>query len=140
MEIETARLKLKPFNDSHYEGLRAMDNDASVMRYINKGIVKTPEETMESIRRVQARWDKHGFSWWAIKEKRSGVFVGAACLQHLANVENAPWRLAGGLFLNITVKAMQRKRLKRSLILRSNKWVQRIWWLSPIRTIYPPIE
>ena len=97
MEIETARLKLEPFNDSHYEGLRAMDNDASVMRYINKGIVKTPEETMESISRVQARWDKYGFSWWAIRQKRSGVFVGAACLQHLANVENAPleigWRL-----------------------------------------------
>ncbi len=88
MEIATARLQLEPFNDSHYQGLRAMDNDASVMRYINKGVVKTPEETMESIRRVQARWDKYGFSWW---------FIGAACLQHLANVEDAPleigWRL-----------------------------------------------
>ncbi|MCZ4061314.1 GNAT family N-acetyltransferase [Pantoea sp. LMR881] len=49
------------------------------------------------MRRVQARWDKYGYSWWAIKEKASGVIVGAACLQHLANVENAPleigWRL-----------------------------------------------
>ena len=97
MDLETARLRLEPFHDSHYEGLRLMDNDSSVMRYINKGIVKTPEETWESIRRVQARWDKYGFSWWAIKEKVSGVMVGAACLQHLANVENAPleigWRL-----------------------------------------------
>jgi hypothetical protein len=30
-----------------------MDSDAEVMRYINKGIVKTPEETWEGIRRVR---------------------------------------------------------------------------------------
>ena len=97
MDLETARLKLEPFNDSHYEGLRVMDSDPNVMLYITKGIVKTPEETWEGIRRVQARWDKYGFSWWAIKEKSSNVIVGAACLQHLANVDGAPleigWRL-----------------------------------------------
>lgn len=97
MDLETARLKLEPYNDSHYVGLRVMDSDPSVMRYITKGIVKTPEETWEGIRRVQARWDKYGFSWWAIKEKSSNVIVGAACLQHLANVDGAPleigWRL-----------------------------------------------
>jgi len=97
MDLETERLKLEPFNDSHYEGLRVMDNDPGVMRYINKGMVKTPEETWETIRRVQTRWQKYGFSWWAIREKSSGAIVGAACLQHLANVEGAPleigWRL-----------------------------------------------
>lgn len=97
MNLETTRLRLEPYNDSHYEGLRAMDNDSDVMRYISKGIVKTPEETRENIRRVQSRWQKYGFSWWAIKEKASGVVVGAACLQYLANVEGAPleigWRL-----------------------------------------------
>jgi len=97
MNLETERLKLEPYNDSHYEGLRVMDNDPGVMRYINKGIVKTPEETWENIRRVQTRWQKYGFSWWAIREKSSGAIIGAACLQHLANVEGAPleigWRL-----------------------------------------------
>jgi len=47
---------------------------------------------------VQARWQQYGFSWWAIKEKASDAIVGAACLQHLANVDGAPleigWRLA----------------------------------------------
>jgi len=97
MNLETERLKLEPYNDSHYEGLRVMDNDPGVMRNINKGIVKTPEETWENIRRVQTRWQKYGFSWWAIREKSSGAIIGAACLQHLANVEGAPleigWRL-----------------------------------------------
>ncbi|MFK3711737.1 GNAT family N-acetyltransferase [Leclercia adecarboxylata] len=97
MDLETPRLKLEPYDDSHYEGLRVMDSDAGVMRYITGGIVKTPEETWEGIRRVQARWDKYNFSWWAIIEKSSGAIVGAACLQHLANVDGAPleigWRL-----------------------------------------------
>lgn len=97
VDLETARLRLEPYNDSHYEGLRRMDSDSVVMRYINNGIVKTPEETWESIRRVKARWEKYGFSWWAIKEKSTGVIVGAACLQHLANVDGEPleigWRL-----------------------------------------------
>ncbi|URO01379.1 GNAT family N-acetyltransferase [Leclercia adecarboxylata] len=97
MDLETPRLKLEPYDDSHYEGLRVMDSDAGVMRYITRGIVKTPEETWEGIRRVQARWKKYNYSWWAIKEKSSGVIVGAACLQHLANVDGAPleigWRL-----------------------------------------------
>lgn len=97
MNLDTTRLRLEPYNDSHYQGLRVMDNDPGVMRYISKGIVKTPEETRENIRRVQDRWHKYGFSWWAIKEKTSGTVVGAACLQYLENVEGAPleigWRL-----------------------------------------------
>lgn len=97
MDLVIARLKLELHNDSHFEGVRVMDSDPDVMRYITNGIVKTPEETWEGIRRVQARWDKYGFSWWAIKEKVSGTIVGAACLQHLANVDGAPleigWRL-----------------------------------------------
>ncbi|HEY1843414.1 MAG TPA: GNAT family N-acetyltransferase [Buttiauxella sp.] len=100
MDLETTRLKLEPFHDSHYKGLRVMDRDPVVMRYISNGVIKTPEETMEGIKRVQARWDKYKFSWWAIKEKSSGVIVGAACLQHLANVDGAPleigWRLVPG--------------------------------------------
>ncbi|KGT93898.1 guanosine monophosphate synthetase [Erwinia typographi] len=97
MNLETERLRLEPFQDSHFEGLRVMDSDPGVMRYINQGIAKTPEETRESISRVHDRWEKYGFSWWAIKEKTSEAIVGAACLQYLANVEGAPleigWRL-----------------------------------------------
>ncbi|WP_435339391.1 GNAT family N-acetyltransferase [Klebsiella aerogenes] len=97
MDLETPRLKLEPFDDAHFSGLRVMDSDSGVMRYINKGIVKTPEETREGIRKVQARWIKYKFSWWVIKEKFSGMIVGAACLQHLANVDGEPleigWRL-----------------------------------------------
>lgn len=97
MNLDTARLTLEPYNDSHFDGLRVMDSDPAVMRYISNGVAKTPEETREGIRRVNARWEKYGFSWWAIKEKSTDDIVGAACLQHLANVDGAPleigWRL-----------------------------------------------
>jgi len=33
MDLETARLKLEPYNDSHYEGLKVMDSDPDMMRY-----------------------------------------------------------------------------------------------------------
>lgn len=97
MELETERLKLEPFQAAHYDGLRAMESDPDIMRYISNGVVKTPEETWESITRVQQRWEKYGFSWWTIREKVYGQVVGAVCLQHLANIEGAPleigWRL-----------------------------------------------
>ncbi|WP_345827975.1 GNAT family N-acetyltransferase [Erwinia sp. HDF1-3R] len=97
MDLETERLKLEPYHPSHYEGLRIMEGDPQIMRYISNGKVKTPDETWDGINRVMQRWETYGFSWWAIREKMSGMVVGAACLQHLANVEGAPleigWRL-----------------------------------------------
>ncbi|EJL87264.1 GNAT family N-acetyltransferase [Pantoea sp. GM01] len=97
MELETTRLRLEPFQLAHFDGLHAMENDPEIMRYISNGVVKTPEETLATIERVQARWQQYGFSWWAMREKASGEVVGAACLQHLANQDGAPleigWRL-----------------------------------------------
>ncbi|WP_288442967.1 GNAT family N-acetyltransferase [uncultured Pantoea sp.] len=95
--IETERLRLEPFALSHLAGLRAMDDDPEIMRYINEGQVKSQDETLATIERVQQRWQRYGFSWWALREKSSDDIVGAACLQHLAHQEQAPleigWRL-----------------------------------------------
>lgn len=104
MIVETARLRLEPYDDTHYQGLRVMDSDAEVMRYINHGIAKTPEQTWETLRRVQQRWQQYGYSWWAIKEQVSGEIVGAACLQHLGNNDNAPLELGWRLLPNHTGK------------------------------------
>lgn len=97
MKLETSRLQLEPFELAHFDGLRAMENDPEIMRYISNGVVKTPEETLATIERVTLRWQQYGFSWWAMREKASGDIVGAGCLQHLANQDGAPleigWRL-----------------------------------------------
>ncbi|MHC2594779.1 RimJ/RimL family protein N-acetyltransferase [Kluyvera sp. 1366] len=62
MELETTRLRLEPFELAHFGGLRAMESDPEIMRYISNGVVKTPEETLTSIERVQSRWQQYGFS------------------------------------------------------------------------------
>lgn len=42
MNLETARLRLEPYDDLHYEGLRVMENDSGMMRDISKGILRDP--------------------------------------------------------------------------------------------------
>lgn len=93
--ITTARLHLTPYAPAHTDALFAMNSDPQVMRYL--GDPQTRDQTVEGIARVQARWKMLGYGWWTIFEKGSETIVGAACLQNLAHVENAPleigWRL-----------------------------------------------
>jgi RimJ/RimL family protein N-acetyltransferase len=77
--LTTARLRLEPFDDSHLEGLNAINADSEVMRYL----ADRPETTLAVIERVNARWVEWGFSWWIFIERQSGEIVGAACIQYL---------------------------------------------------------
>ncbi len=94
--LTTARLRLEPFNQSHLDGLQAMNSDPQVMRYIT-GRAETREETLASIARVKARWDEWLFSWWVFIERDSHQIIGAGCIQHLgrdaANPLEIGWRL-----------------------------------------------
>ena len=94
--LTSARLRFEPFDDSHFDGLYAMNADPEVMRYIT-GRPDTPEETRAAIARVQGRWAQWGYSWWSLIEHDTGELVGAACLQHLghdaANPLEIGWRL-----------------------------------------------
>lgn len=96
MILETERLYLEPFSERHLEGLFLLDSDPEVMRYL--GPLKTREETKAAIARVEERWVRLGYGWWALIEKTSSKIVGAVCVQNTANVEGAPleigWRLA----------------------------------------------
>ena len=94
--LHSARLRFEPMSDAHYDGLRVLNGDPEVMRYIS-GQPETPEDTRASIARVQARWDTLGYSWWSLIEEHSGQLVGAGCIQHLghdpANAHEIGWRL-----------------------------------------------
>ena len=94
--LHSARLRFEPMSDVHYDGLRVLNGDPEVMRYIS-GQPETPEETRASIARVRARWDTLGYSWWCLIEESSGELVGAGCIQHLghdpANALEIGWRL-----------------------------------------------
>lgn len=94
--LETARLRLEPVCPAHYEGLRLLNADPAVQRFI-AGRPETPEETAAMIERVQGRWQQFGFSWWSFIELETGELVGAGCIQHLghdpANEHEIGWRL-----------------------------------------------
>lgn len=94
--LTTERLLLEPMNAAHYEGLRALNSDPVVMRYIT-GAAETPEETRAVIERVQERWERFGYSWWSFLERDTDELVGAGCIQHLghdpANPHEIGWRL-----------------------------------------------
>lgn len=94
--LNTPRLRLEPFADSHFDGLFAMNSDPAVMRYIT-GRPDTPEDTWAMIERVKARWAEWGYSWWSFFEHDGGALVGAGCIQHLGRDVTHPheigWRL-----------------------------------------------
>lgn len=94
--LQTARLRLEPFDDHHLDGLNALNSDPVVMRYLS-GRPETREETQAGIDRVKARWAEWGYSWWVFIEHDGGEIVGAGCIQHLgrerANPLEIGWRL-----------------------------------------------
>lgn len=94
--LHSARLRFEPVTDAHYAGMRVLNGDPEVMRYIT-GQAETPEETRAIIARVKLRWETIGYSWWNLIETDSGELVGAGCIQHLgqdpANALEVGWRL-----------------------------------------------
>jgi RimJ/RimL family protein N-acetyltransferase len=94
--LTTARLRLVPMADEHFDGLFAMNSEPEVMRYIT-GKPDAPEDTWAMIERVKARWAEWGYSWWSFIELETGMVVGAGCIQHLgrdaANPLEIGWRL-----------------------------------------------
>jgi RimJ/RimL family protein N-acetyltransferase len=94
--LTSARLRYEPIGEQHFDGLRAMNGDAAVMRYL-LGRPETPDETRALIGRVRARWAEWGYSWWALLDRVTGELVGAGGIQHLgrdrANPHEIGWRL-----------------------------------------------
>jgi RimJ/RimL family protein N-acetyltransferase len=94
--LTTSRLLLQPFSDAHFAGLRTLNTDPQVMRFIT-GRPETEEETHALIARVKTAWSAHGYSWWAFIERATGKLIGSGCIQNLERVSANPleigWRL-----------------------------------------------
>lgn len=94
--LTTARLRLEPYDERHFDGLHAMNRLPEVMRYIT-GQPYTEAETRASIARVQQRWAELGYSWWAWIHLDTGQLVGAGTIQHMDTDRASPleigWRL-----------------------------------------------
>ncbi|WP_426193885.1 GNAT family N-acetyltransferase [Massilia sp. DWR3-1-1] len=94
--LRTARLRLEPLDDCHYDGLQHLNSMPEVMRYIS-GRPETAAETVAIIARVKDNWRTFGYGWWAFIDHASGQLIGAGCIQHLARDAANPleigWRL-----------------------------------------------
>lgn len=94
--LDSARLRFEPMQEAHYDGLRRLNGDPHVMRFIS-GQPETPDDTHAVIARVKARWEALGYAWWSLIERDSGELIGAGCIQHLghdtANPHEIGWRL-----------------------------------------------
>ncbi len=94
--LTTARLRLEPFDERHFDGIRAINSNPDVMRYIT-GRPETPQETHAVIARTAANWAGLGYSWWVWIEQSSGAIIGSGCVQNierdLANPLELGWRL-----------------------------------------------
>lgn len=94
--LSTARLRLEPLDDIHFDGMQAMNDDLEVMRWL-LGRTATPDETRAMIARARTRRETWGYGWWALIDAADGEMVGAAGIQHLgfdrANPHELGWRL-----------------------------------------------
>lgn len=94
--LHTARLRLEPLRDDHFDGLFAINSRPEVMHFIN-GRPETQAETWTMIERVKERWVEFGFSWWAFVHAETVRMAGAGCIQHLQRDITQPleigWRL-----------------------------------------------
>ncbi len=73
---ETARLRLRHFEERDLEALAPMYADAETMRYIGDGRTLGRAETWRSISSMLGHWLLRGYGMWAIELKSSGDFVG----------------------------------------------------------------
>jgi RimJ/RimL family protein N-acetyltransferase len=71
-EIRTARLLMRRWRDEDRAPFAAMNADPVVMRYYQRTM--TTEESDAFVDRIEARFDEHGYSLWAVE--LDGAFTG----------------------------------------------------------------
>ena len=75
-EIETSRLRLRPFTMDDLDDLYLIFGDAEVMRHITGGKVRSRAETETGLRRTIEGWQARGFGFWAVTMKAQDTVIG----------------------------------------------------------------
>jgi ribosomal-protein-alanine N-acetyltransferase len=84
VELETSRLRLRPFTASDHDAIHAIYADPEVMRYVGHGAHKTTAETFRALRGYAEALRTRGYGFVAVVERSSGVVIGDAGLHPLA--------------------------------------------------------
>jgi ribosomal-protein-alanine N-acetyltransferase len=99
MEITTSRLLLRPWKESDLEPFARLNADAEVRRYFEGTLTRA--ESDASVGRYMARYDRHGFSFFAAELRSTAQFIGFIGIVHPDEVIGMPpgylelgWRLS----------------------------------------------
>jgi RimJ/RimL family protein N-acetyltransferase len=74
------RLHAERLIDAHLPVLRRLHGNAQVMATL--GGVRTAAETVASLERNLAHWDRYGFGIWVLRDSATGRVAGSAGLRH----------------------------------------------------------
>ncbi len=83
LELQTARLVLRPMALDDLDWFAALRGDAEVMRYIGAGAPLTREQAKERLDRLVSCWTNHGLGIFSVRLREEPVPVGWAGLQPL---------------------------------------------------------
>jgi RimJ/RimL family protein N-acetyltransferase len=75
ISFSTARLTLRPPEESDVEPLMAMDADPEVMRYIGSGAIIPPDRdrALRAVNRWREQWDEQGFGMCSVIVRVRGM-------------------------------------------------------------------
>jgi RimJ/RimL family protein N-acetyltransferase len=89
-ELDTPRLRLRPFTLHDHAAHASIYSDPAVMQYMPRGPL-TPAEAQEAslavLRQFVAHWDQHAFGVWAVTEKTTGTLLGQCGLRFLPELQ-----------------------------------------------------
>ena len=97
-ELESARLRLRPWRDTDLAEFAQMCADPQVMRYFPACLSRL--ESASLIGRFRGHFAEHGYGFWALERKDTGAFIGFTGLSTVAfDARFTPaveigWRLA----------------------------------------------
>ena len=75
-QIETARLRLRPWRAEDVDDLHRLWTHPEVRRYLWDDLIITPEQAAEVISSSLACFEEHGFGQWVISPKAEAAVIG----------------------------------------------------------------
>lgn len=73
-ELETARLKLRQWEEEDFPLFAKLNADKNVMRYFPSTL--TEKKSYEMAEKIQTLINKNGWGFWAVEEKKTRTFIG----------------------------------------------------------------
>lgn len=72
--FETKRLIFEKLDDLHFNDLFKLLSNQNVHRFFPKALNKV--ESLEFLKKVKSKYKEDGFSFWAVIQKKDGIFLG----------------------------------------------------------------